>query len=160
MLGLQGGVIVMATKKSVVRHMLREGELFSYYMPDAQRRTLLKLIDGEEGDYFVHTLEELADRIGKMPKPYETDGQCKDAVVHLHYFVGAVDAWITERDSFHSSLLRNDPECPQHQTFGLITLTGDKGDAELGYISIKELIDNGVELDLHWEPKTLGEVMA
>ena len=150
----------MATQKDSIRHALRPHGLFSYYMPDAQRRTLLELIGGEEGDYFVHTLEALADRIGKMPRTYETDGQGKCAVVHLHYFAGPVDAWITERDMGDQPKRFAPPETPQLQAFGLITLTGDKSDAEFGYISIEELIENNVELDLHWEPKPLSEVMA
>jgi hypothetical protein len=30
--------------------------------------------------------------------------------------------------------------------------------AELGYISIEELIKNSVEIDLHWKPITLKEL--
>lgn len=30
--------------------------------------------------------------------------------------------------------------------------------AELGYISIAEIVRSGVELDLYWTPKTLAEV--
>ena len=29
---------------------------------------------------------------------------------------------------------------------------------ELGYISIQELIDAGVELDVYWTPKTIGAI--
>jgi hypothetical protein len=32
--------------------------------------------------------------------------------------------------------------------------------AELGYISISELVQCGAELDLHFEPATLGEIKA
>lgn len=150
----------MATQKDSIRHALRPRGLFSYYMPDMQRRTLLELIDGEEGDYFVHTLEALADHIDKMPKSYDTDDQGTAAVVHLHYFAGPVDAWITERDIGDQPKWFASPETPQLQAFGMITLTGDKSDGEFGYISIQELIENNVELDLHWEPKPLSEVMA
>jgi hypothetical protein len=34
------------------------------------------------------------------------------------------------------------------------------GHPELGYISIEELVANGIELDLYWTPKTLAEVKA
>ena len=43
----------------------------------------------------------------------------------------------------------------QIQAFGLANLGYG---AELGYICIKELIEHGIELDLYWTPKTLGEV--
>ena len=34
------------------------------------------------------------------------------------------------------------------------------GYRELGYISIPELLANGAELDLHYRPKTIGEILA
>ncbi|MFA5352688.1 MAG: hypothetical protein WC291_00500 [Thermodesulfovibrionales bacterium] len=46
----------------------------------------------------------------------------------------------------------------QYQAFGLITLTGDPEDAELGYINIQELIEAGVELDLYWLPRKLRDI--
>jgi hypothetical protein len=68
-----------------------------------------------------------------MPKVYEQDGLGKKAIAH-------------ERDT----------SADQHQAFGLVQLAGY--DAEMGYISIAELIHtNRVELDLHWTPKTLSE---
>ncbi len=83
-----------------------------------------------------------------MPKTYEQDGKGDDAVVYLHYFRGDMDWYITEKDM----------EAEQHQAFGLADL--GMGFPELGYINISELIDNNVELDLYWEPKTLREVKA
>ena len=66
-------------------------------------------------------------------------------MVHLHYFTGSQDWYITERDTSEE----------QHQAFGLADF-GDGG--ELGYISIAELIKHGVELDLYWKPRTLAEI--
>jgi len=45
----------------------------------------------------------------------------------------------------------------QHQAFGLASM-GD--DPELGYISICELIELGVELDLYFTPVPIGECRA
>jgi len=70
------------------------------------------------------------------------------AVVWLHYFSPSADWYITERDSSEE----------QHSAFGLADLYGDGG--ELGYISIAELIANGVELDLHWNPRPLAQVRS
>lgn len=100
---------------------------------------------GEERQYFIDKFCEYADRIDNMPKTYEQDGKGDQAIVYLHYFRSGMDWYITERDM----------EDEQYQAFGLADL-GDGG--ELGYISIQELIENGVELDLHWTPKTLAEV--
>lgn len=76
--------------------------------------------------------------------------------------MGGVDAWIVERD-----VGENGTEAPgagegdqhQHQAYGKITLFGGGWEeAEWGYISIVELIQNGVELDLYWEPKPVKEM--
>ena len=70
----------------------------------------------------------------------------------VHPRKGACDWYITERDS--------DPDGEgQIQAFGFANL-GDRECAELGYISIVELIRNGVEIDLYWQSRTLGEVKA
>ena len=103
---------------------------------------------GEEREWFIDTLVELAERILAMPKTYEQDGKGDDAIVYLHYFKGDMDWYITEKDV----------ETEQHQAFGLADL--GMGFPELGYISIEELTEFGAELDLHWTPKTLAEVKA
>lgn len=113
-----------------------------------QRFAIADACDGEEGEYFLNKLQALQTLVDTMPKTYEQDGKGDDAVVYLHYFRGGMDWYITERDM----------EQEQYQAFGLADL--GMGSPELGYISIQELIDNNVELDLYWEPKTLREVKA
>ncbi len=81
-----------------------------------------------------------------MPKTYEQDGLGDNAIAHLHYFKGSCDWYITEKDS--------EPD-GQHQAYGLANL-GYGG--EVGYISIVELIELDVELDLHFTPGTLAEI--
>jgi len=105
-------------------------------------------LQGEEQQWFARTLADLAARIGSMPKVYEQDGKGDEAIAYLHYFKGAADFYITEKDS--------DPDGEgQIQAFGL----ADYGyGAELGYISIKELLAAGVEIDLHFDPATLRQI--
>lgn len=126
-----------------------------HYMGKLQRKMLVQALQGEEGEYFAELIHDLAERIRAMPVVYEQDGLGMAAKIHLHYFRGNVDAWITERDPGGPD--DSDPG-EQSQAFGNITLTGDKRDAKLGYISIQELIDAGVELDLHWTVITLKEL--
>jgi hypothetical protein len=126
-----------------------------YFMPTGERRTLLSNLDGEEGAGIADIVLAVAKTIETMPQTYQTEGQGKTAVAHLHYFGGAVDAWITERDMGDST-----GNGAQLQAFGLITMTGNRQYAELGYISIAELIQHGIELDLYWNPKTIGELMT
>lgn len=117
------------------------------FLSVSQRFAISDACSGEEGEYFLDKLQALQKLIDTMPKTYEQDGKGDDAIVYLHYFRGGMDWYITERDM----------EDEQLQAFGLADL-GYGG--ELGYISIQELIDNNVELDLYWEPKTLREVKA
>ncbi len=71
---------------------------------------------------------------------------CSSTTAVLHYFGRGGDWYIIERDSTDE----------QHQAFGIACLTGEY--PEKGYISIAELLENSVELDLHWTPKTIGEL--
>jgi hypothetical protein len=119
--------------------------LLKRFVSPQQLKCLGSLCYGEERQFFIDKLCELAELIEKMPKTYETDGQGKEATVWLHYFKGGRDWHITEKDQ--------EPE--QHQAFGLANIGYD---AELGYISIEELKANNVELDLYWKPCTVKEL--
>jgi len=121
------------------------------YIGTAQLDCLLQLLRGEEREYFQDKLCDLAALVTRMPKTYEQDGQGIYAVAHLHYFTSGADWYITEKDAETAD------EPGQHQAFGLADLGYG---AELGYISIVELIATGAELDLHFTPKSIGEIMA
>ena len=118
--------------------------MLEYFLPKAQLQ-ILQDTDAEEAQYFQSKLQEIINTINVMPNTYETDGQGDSAVVHLHYFHACGDAWITERDI----------NIEQNQAFGYINI-GMGG--ELGYISIKELIYNGFELDLYWTPTAIKAI--
>ena len=112
------------------------------------------MLHGEEGLYFQEVLIALISQIAEMPQTGDTDGQGDAAIAHLHYFMGHFDFWITERDVGYGSA-----DAQQHQAFGFVNL-GDPDNVELGYISLPELFASNAELDLHWSPKTLGEIKA
>lgn len=115
-------------------------------MSTAQLSAMANGCRSEEREFFYDKLEEMANTFSTMPVTYEQDGKGDDAIVHLHYFHGNMDWFITEKDM----------ENQQIQAFGLADL--GMGCAELGYISLEELAQAGVELDLHFTPKTLREV--
>ncbi len=114
-------------------------------MPGNELKVLVDNMRKEEKQFFFNKAVEIADTIKNMPVTYEQDGKGKNAVAYLHYFRGDADWYITEKDK----------EAEQIQAFGLADL-GYGG--ELGYISIDELVGAGVELDLYFTPKTLGEI--
>lgn len=122
------------------------------FIGSIQLRILTAACRGEEKDFFIAKLNELAERIRTMPQSYDTNGQGEAAIVHLHYFRGSLDFYITERDAGSP-----DDETPgqQSQAYGVADL-GYGG--EFGYISIAEIIDASVELDLYWKPRPWSEV--
>jgi len=120
----------------------------------SQLAAIGQALRGEEAQFFVDKLCELAHIVETMPKIGETDGQGDAAVAHLHYFAGGqANWWITEKDAGAEG---NTPEQHQSQAFGRADLFGDGG--ELEYISIPEILANGGELDLYWTPKPLSEL--
>ena len=119
-----------------------------HFVGKAQLQAIGHGCQSEEKQFFFDKLVEMANVVSTMPETYEQDGMGDQAVVHLHYFHGDMDWYITERDC--------DPEGEgQIQAFGMADL-GYGG--ELGYISIQELIMNNIELDLYFTPTTLAEI--
>jgi hypothetical protein len=116
-----------------------------HYIGTSQLSALGDACRGEERQFFINKLVELAELVNSMPRVYEQDGKGDSAIAHLHYFTGSCDWYITERDTTDE----------QHQAFGLANLGYGP---ELGYISIQELLENGAELDLHFQPKPLREI--
>ncbi|NLT68044.1 MAG: DUF2958 domain-containing protein [Acidobacteria bacterium] len=113
----------------------------------SQGEALRVLLRGEEGQFFIDKICELRDLVARMPKTYEQEGRGDGAVIYLHYFIGSCDWYITEKDT----------EEDQLQAFGIADLGCGP---EYGYISIQELLENNVELDIHYSPRTVAEQMA
>ena len=105
---------------------------------------------GEEQEFFMTMFVSLGERIAGMPKTYEQDGLGLQAIVHLHYFLGGSDWYITEKDI----------EGGVSQAYGYAVLNGDEECAEVGYISIEEITRHGAELSLHFKPCTLATIKA
>jgi hypothetical protein len=114
----------------------------SRFIGSTQLDVINLLCQGEERQFYYDKLVELANIVETMPVTYQTDGQGDQAIIQLHYFTPSADFYITERDC----------EDKQLQAFGKADLGYG---AELGYISIVEILRNGAELDLHWQPKKL-----
>jgi hypothetical protein len=116
------------------------------FIGKSQLAALRELFRGEERQYFFDKVCELRDLVVNMPKTYEQEGKGDCAIIYLHYFIGNCNWYITEKDS----------EKEQVQAFGLADLGYGP---EYGYISIEELLENGVELDFHYKPRTVAEQM-
>ncbi len=127
------------------------GEVLRPFVSRQQLQVMLDLSRvGEERRFFQEKLLEFGNRVAIMPQTYEQDGKGDEAMVCLHYFKDGNDWYITEKDK----------DGGVTQAFGYTVLNGDTENAELGYISIAELTEHGVDCDLHFEPRSLREVKA
>ena len=120
------------------------------FLSAIQWAIMLDLCEGEEGEFFQEKFVDLAQQIDTMPKTYDQEGRGDQAIVHLHYFLGGSDWYITEKDR----------DGGVDQAFGYACLNGLEDFAEIGYISIAEITQYGAELDLHWTPRSLADVKA
>lgn len=110
------------------------------FMPRHQQ----KAVQGfqEEREAILAGVEAM---LSKIPGPYSQEKN-EDPTVWAHYFYGQSDWYITEYHPDDSVF------------FGFTILNGDSQYAELGYISVSELVDsNRVELDFYWKPMPLSE---
>ncbi len=96
--------------------------------------------------------EPSKERLARIPRLYETESTpLKDKIIHLHFFIGGSDWFVTEYDGddlFFGYAILNDPQ-----------------NAEWGYISFDELKDiniNGIEIDCEveecWQPKPVSQI--
>ena len=117
------------------------------YMPSSEFRVIKNYTEhSEEKQFFIEKVKEIAGIIKAMPDLYGQDGKGENAIAYLHYFAPSLfDTYILE-------INRNDPS----DAFGL-TIPHDSA-VELGYVNINELKKYSVELDLYFEPKTVGEI--
>lgn len=104
---------------------------------------------GEEKEFFQQTFIELAQLIDTMPETYEQDVKGDRAIAYLHYFSGANDWYITEKDI----------EGGVTQAFGYAVVNGVQYPySKFCYVSITEITRCGTDLDLHFTPCPLAEI--
>lgn len=132
----------MKTPRQNAQHQLAA---ITEFLSPAQFACIHQGINGEEGQFFIDKVAEYSKRISEMP--VVGSRTAKNPLFHLHYFFRGCDWYIQEKDI--------QSEDGQIQAFGLANLGFG---AELGYISIQELVENGVELDLHFTPCTRAEL--
>lgn len=112
-------------------------QLLQDFVPQQQLQVAMKSSE------LTEVLELLSKQISTTPMLYEQDGKGMDATVHLHYFFGASDWFITEVNP------------NEKLAFGYVCLNGDWEMAEFGYISIDELTSTPpIEIDFYWKHNT------
>lgn len=124
--------------------------IFKSLTPRGQYAAVLEGLKGEEGQFFADTVTRIAAIWRITPKTYETDGQGMEALARLHWFTDSCDWWLVEKDA-------GPDHAGQVQAFGIADL--GQGFRELGYISLPEILEAGAELDFHFTPVTVGEIL-
>lgn len=119
-----------------------------------QAAVLGDLLRGEERLAIAEQILSVWETIQAMPVTYGNEGkEMKDVTVQLHYFLGGMDVWVTEKD--YGEAREWTPVTPQMQAFGLIDLNGEP---EMGYVSLQEVTEAGMELDLNWTKTDLESI--
>ena len=134
--------------QTTIRDVTQAVAIVRPYLSVAQLSVMGEACRGEEGDWFRQRLIDLQREIERIPATYEQDGKGDSAIAALHYFNAGSDWYILEKDV----------DGGIQQAFGYAILNGDFENAVLGYISIAELVAHGVELDLHFKPRTLAAI--
>lgn len=142
---------VTATTPDAARRAL--GRLHDF-IGAGQRAAILAGLRGEERAAFAEIVRDMCARLDAAPTTYETDGQGYAATAFLHYFIGGCDWWILELDRGADG---DTPADFQRQAFGITSLGFEP---EMGYISISEVLAIGAELDLHFAPRTVREILG
>jgi len=134
---------MIATTENTAYHTINK---LRNFLSRTQYLVLRELARGSEAKFFTERLSVIEATIEKMPVTYDQDGKGDAAIAHLHYFIGGSDFYIIEKDV----------EGEVEQATGYASING--GDFELGYISIREIVEAGAELDLHWTPAPISQV--
>jgi hypothetical protein len=137
---------MMTTNHKTREEVLDAMRFLQGFISHAQLTAIAVGMRGEERQHFFNMVVEMERLIRTVPMTYEQDGAGEEAIAYLHYFLNGFDWYITERDM----------EREQLQAFGLACM----GEEEMGYINIVELIRNGAELDLYFEPGSLRKIFA
>lgn len=106
-------------------------------LPTVQYVSTLKFAQGEEREFFVHKIKEIAAAVENAPKINETDGLEEHRIVLRYFHPSGTQSFVTE--------IGNDGDA-----FGFQCLNDDWENAEWGYLNIDELKNIlGMEVDFH-----------
>ena len=106
-------------------------------LPSVQYVSTLKFAQGEEREFFVHKIKEIAIAVENAPKINETDGLEEHRIVLRYFHPSGTQSFVTE--------IGKDGDA-----FGFQCLNDDWENAEWGYLNLDELKNiRGMEVDFH-----------
>ena len=116
-----------------------ELELVKSVLPVTQYVASLQNAEGEEKEFYIKKLKEIAKTVENAPKLYETDGAEQHAIVLRYFHPTGSETLVTEIGE-------------KGEAFGFQCINGDWEMAEWGYIDLNELKNiRGMEVDYYLE---------
>jgi hypothetical protein len=135
---------------------VRQKPVMEAWVGRSQAAAIRCAMRGEEGGWFRAKIAEIQAVLDAAPVTYETEGLGDARRVVVHYFGPSVDVWLVELDR---GAALDAPEDYQSQAYGYTALYGLGWEgAEAGWVCLPEILAAGLELDLHWTPKTVAEM--
>lgn len=106
-------------------------------LPTVQYVSTLKFAQGDEREFFVHKIKEIAAAVENAPKINATDGLEEHQIILRYFHPSGTQSFVTE--------IGKDGDA-----FGFQCLNDDWENAEWGYLNIDELKNiRGMEVDFH-----------
>lgn len=132
--------ILHDSEKSVDNNLIvspKELAIAKSVLPTVQYVSTLKFAQGEEREFFVNKIKEIAVAVENAPKINATDGLEEHRIVLRYFHPSGTQSFITE--------IGKDGDA-----FGFQCLNDDWENAEWGYLNIDELKNiRGMEVDFH-----------
>ena len=132
--------ILRDSEKSVDNNLTvspKELAIAKSVLPTVQYVSTLKFAQGEEREFFVNKIKEIAVAVENAPKINATDGLEEHRIVLRYFHPSGTQSFITEIGK-------------NGDAFGFQCLNDDWENAEWGYINIDELKNiRGMEVDFH-----------
>lgn len=132
--------ILRDSEKSVDNNLTvspKELAIAKSVLPTVQYVSTLKFAQGEEREFFVHKIKEIAAAVENAPKINATDGLEEHRIVLRYFHPSGTQSFVTE--------IGKDGDA-----FGFQCLNDDWDNAEWGYINLDELKNiRGMEVDFH-----------
>ena len=111
-----------------------------------------------------HRFQPPRDVLGKVPALRSTDGDGFEAVVHVHYFLGGWDWWITEIDpeTLEAFGYVRSPMCPDGEwgSLDLLELATASAPVHVKGRGVLAGFEAPVERDCYWSQRSLAAVLA
>lgn len=117
------------------------------YISNRQKIELVSLMSGDTKFSIEQLMTALEDRIEKMPMMYKEDMD-EPLFAYLHYF----------QDEKHWYILEKDAHGVMADCFGY-RVDPEMNIYEFCYVSITELVRNGVKIDLDFTPCRVSELI-